>query len=46
MGIYYFEEGGGVRGILCHGIKKKVSEINLFYGLNTIKNSFLYGNFI
>jgi hypothetical protein len=35
MGINYFygHFEGGIRGILCHGIKKKASEINLFYGI-------------
>jgi hypothetical protein len=39
---------GGIRGILCHGIKKRRHQKSLYsteLRLNTIKNSFLCGNF-
>jgi hypothetical protein len=35
MGINYFcgHFEGGIRGVLCHGIKIEESVINLFYGI-------------
>jgi hypothetical protein len=54
MGINYFYghfEGGGIRGILCYGINHGIfmEHQKLIYStelrLNTMKNSFLFGDF-